>query len=318
MRNIIIIGGGLSGLAAAHELETHNIPYTLIEVKPRLGGSIDSTHISGFIMDTCPMYHSIRDRAAFEAYLVELGLADAILPASDEHTNTIAFKAGAKALIDALVAKITQPVMYRMAVSTLGRFNAKRFSVCMENGMLLDANALIVASPARHAERMFHTLTPEISYRLLDYRYDTITRVSVGYKADRIDHLSIDVPEDYPITTLQRMANPARVPEGGGVILQAGVRVSPHDLPTDVVGEIAALMGWPLNPDADTIATWAESDPVMWRDEKHGANMTDIGHLLPQRVALIGSDYIPTDEAPRLDERIQQGIDAARAIISAL
>lgn len=40
MRDVVIIGGGLSGLAAAYELEKHNVDYTLIEVKRELGGSI--------------------------------------------------------------------------------------------------------------------------------------------------------------------------------------------------------------------------------------------------------------------------------------
>ncbi|GAB4515496.1 MAG: hypothetical protein OHK0046_19110 [Anaerolineae bacterium] len=307
MRNIVIIGGGLSGLAAAVECERRGVAYTLIEVKPRLGGSLHSVQGSGFILDSVPMFQPIRDADWLRAMCAALGVEGLVFEG-----ERVLFTQGVESLVAALAARVTSPVMYRMAVSTLGRMDAQRFSICMENGMLLDARALIVASPARHAERMFHTLTPEISYRLLDYRYDTITHIAMGYpmQAD----VSTVLPEDYPLTYIQQTRQPERVPEGG-LLLQTGLRVAPHDVPQDPVGEIAALMDWPLNPAVDHIATWTESDPVMWRDPNHTQNMHAIHHLLPERVALIGSDYIPTAEPPRLDERWRQGIAAVERVL---
>lgn len=310
MRDVVIIGGGLSGLAAAFELETLGVSYTLIEVKPRLGGSIDTLYLNGFALDSGPMQHKIAEMPAFQTILERYGLAEAVASVAED---VIIFKNGTGALVNALAARVKSPVMYRMAVSTLGRFDASHFSICMENGMLLDAKAIIVAAPARFAERLFYTLTPEISYRLLDYRYDTITRVSVGYEA--LAQVNTALPEDYPLVAIQHTAQVGRVPPGGALV-QVGLRMAEHDLPDDPVGQIAALMGWPLNPMADHIATWPESDPLMWRDEGHIDNMTAIFHLLPPGVALAGSDYIPTDQPPRLDERIQQGVAAAHRVIS--
>ncbi len=48
MANVVVIGGGLTGLAAAWELERQRIPYTLIEVKKRFGGSIITERRDGF------------------------------------------------------------------------------------------------------------------------------------------------------------------------------------------------------------------------------------------------------------------------------
>jgi monoamine oxidase len=307
MREVIVIGGGLSGLSAAIELQKRDIGYTLIEVKSRLGGSIHSLKRSGFTFDSGPMIHRLRDPAAFRQRLADLELLQAVTWLDDDR---LVFNDGTQALTDTVAAVINAPIMYRMAVSTLGRFDPSRFAVCLENGLLLDTRSLIVAVPARHAERLFHTLTPEISYQLGDYRYDTITRISAGYSGNQ--HLSTQVATDYPVSSLECIDIPQRAPDGA--IVQAALRVAEHDLPDDPVGELAALMGWPLNPDADHIATWPESDPIMWRSTDHPEKMDIIRHLLPPGVFLIGSDYIPTAEPPRIDERIAQGVEAARGV----
>ncbi|PJF21809.1 MAG: hypothetical protein CUN56_09200 [Phototrophicales bacterium] len=306
MRDVVVIGGGLSGLAAAYELEKRGVPYTLIEVKSRLGGSIESVESNGFIFDSAPMCHAVDDPAFFEAYLAELGLKDAVFINDD---GLLVFHRGTQVLIDALKAKITAPIMFRMAVSTLGMLDAERFAICMENGLLLDAKALIVAAPARYAERMFYTLVPEIAFRLLDYRYDNIVRVSLGYS--HTNTLPLEYGHDTPIVDL-RVAR--RMPKDS-LTVQAALRIEEAEQPFDVVGELAALMGWGLNPAADHIARWNESDPIMWRQSDHVENMHRIQALLPMGVALIGSDYIPTNKPPHIDERIRQGLQAAQALV---
>jgi len=103
------------------------------------------------------------------------------------------------------------------------------------------------------------------------------------------------------------------------VMMQAALRYEPdHGVPADAVGEIAALMGWPVNPLADHIGVWGDGETVMWRDPSHADRLRAVQALLPASVALCGSDYIPTAEPPRLDERIDQGITAAKHVIETL
>jgi protoporphyrinogen oxidase len=328
-RDVVVIGGGLSGLAAAHELEALGIGYTLIEVKPRLGGSLASRVIGDdsvrFVVDDGPMLTLDRPDATLFA---QLGLAGDVLTARhDDDGAWLAFADGAEALVNALAAPLRSDngrgvLMSRMAVSTIGQLDlpgvGRVFVICMENGMVLDARAVIVAAPARYAERIFHTLSPEISYRLLDYRYDSIARVSLGYRAAELGVVPLEPPADYPLTGLHTLTHaqaPRRVPPGC-TLIQAGVRYEPSKgLSPDVVGELAALMGWPLNPLAEHIATWGESEPLMWlRDEFEGL-MTDIRYLLPDGVALAGSDYVVTgDHRPTLEERWASGVQAARRV----
>lgn len=312
MAHVVVIGGGITGLASAYELEKHHIPYTLIEVKNRLGGSIETVRCNDFLFDSAEMCHVLDDAAWMIDYLAAIGLADDYFFDDD---GRIIFRHGTGALIDALAARLTAPIMYRMAVSTLGMLEKRRFGICMENGLLLDARAIIVTAPAKYAERMFCTLAPAISHRLLDYRYDTITRLSMGYQQQTAICLSI--PENSPISAIQHITQGERLPSGGW-IGQVAVRMAEHDLPQDPIGEVAMALQWDINPDADHIASWETSDPCMWRDETHIDNMTTIQYLLPDGVALAGSDYIPTNRPPRLDERIRMGIQASQRIIAYL
>lgn len=321
MRDVVIIGGGLSGLAAAFELEHMGLDYTLIEVKPRLGGSISSTTQTGFIVDDGPML-ALDTKLA--PVLIDLALHEAIFEArQDEDGTWVAFKQGMGTLIDTLAAPLAKEgahgtTMMRMAVSSLGQIassqDSAHFMICMENGMVLDAGALIVAAPARYTERMFHTLRPEISYRLLDTRYDHIARLSLGYHKRDVGALPFDPPPNYPITYLHSLDYSERVPDDH-VLIQMGIRYVPDKgLAPDIVGETAALLGWPLNPVFEHISIWPESDPIQWLDDSHAENLDIIRHLLPDGVFLIGSDYTPG--RPTLAERITQGRDAARRAAS--
>jgi protoporphyrinogen oxidase len=318
----VVIGGGLSGLAAAVELEKAGIAYTLIEVKRRLGGSTATHPLEGYLMDSGPMLHRVDDRARLHRYLSDVGLADDLFPVTLPDAIYSGFAHGTGALVDALAKRITAPVMKRMAVSTLGQMEApsgeKRFSICMENGILLDAKALVIAAPARYAERMLHTLVPEAAYLLEGYRYDSIARVSLGYRRADLAHIPAEPPADYPLTTLHHVQHPARVPEGG-VLVQAGVRFDPaKGVPADLVGEVAALFDWPQNPQAEHVAYWPEADPVMWVDDTHAATMQRLASLLPPGVALAGNDYLVTQHPPSLDSRLDSGVRAARRVMAAL
>lgn len=51
---IAIIGGGISGLAAAYELAQRGVPFQLFEASPRAGGLIRTEHHDGFVVDAGP------------------------------------------------------------------------------------------------------------------------------------------------------------------------------------------------------------------------------------------------------------------------
>ena len=48
---VVIIGGGISGLSAAHELSTRRVPFILLEASDRLGGLVHTERVDGFTID---------------------------------------------------------------------------------------------------------------------------------------------------------------------------------------------------------------------------------------------------------------------------
>ena len=75
--DVIIIGGGISGLSAAYELERRGIPFTLLEASPRLGGLIRTEHLDGFTVEAGPESVLAQKPAALQL-CEELGLGPRI------------------------------------------------------------------------------------------------------------------------------------------------------------------------------------------------------------------------------------------------
>jgi oxygen-dependent protoporphyrinogen oxidase len=51
---VAVIGGGITGLAAAHDLAAAGVPFTLYEAQPRWGGVIRTERVAGFLLEGGP------------------------------------------------------------------------------------------------------------------------------------------------------------------------------------------------------------------------------------------------------------------------
>ena len=309
MRDVVIIGGGLSGLAAAAELERLGIPYRLIEVKPRLGGSILTETEAGFVMDGGAFAFPKSDSWEF---LDSLGLRDTLITAHEaSRRHLVALRGGTQSVVDALAAQVNGAVLRRMAVSSLGAMDG-RFMICLENGLMLEAAALIVAAPARYAERMLRTLAPELSLRLSAVDYDTVTRVNLGYRAADLKR-PITFPWDVAVPFYMWTENTARVPEGG-LLLQIGVRIGAGQDPSALVQHLHEHLKPNAPPLVERVDFWPEADPLPPHRKGFAAAMAATLKLLPQGVALAGSDYVGAS----LGARIASGRAAAARIATYL
>lgn len=82
---IAIVGGGISGLAAAYELTVRGIPFVLFEASARLGGLLRTEHVDGFTIEAGADSMLAQKRAALDL-CTELGLGPKMLAPKDPRT----------------------------------------------------------------------------------------------------------------------------------------------------------------------------------------------------------------------------------------
>ena len=314
MPDVVVVGGGLSGLSACYELDKHQIRYTVIEVKKRFGGSIVSTAAKGFIADAYAF--AIQDLEDV-SLLCELGLDEDLF---EFGPGQFGFCGGTQSLVDALALRLKGARLMRMAVSSIGMLDG-RFTLCLENGLMLDAGAVIVAAPARYAERMLFNLAPDASDWLRNYDYDSIYRVSLGYhKRDLPRRRFRPYSVIYPF--LFATDAPGRVPDVEHLLLQVGVRSIAELSPGKLIQQIGAHYGWSGTPLFSQVDCWKEADPLSCYEDDHAAHVMALRDQLPNGISLIGSDYglEPPQQGgvARLNERLRQGREAAHAAIDFL
>lgn len=82
MTQVLVVGGGITGLAAALDLAKAGVEVTLVESSDRLGGKIHTERIDGFTVETGPDSF-VSYRPAALALGRELGLADQVIATLD-------------------------------------------------------------------------------------------------------------------------------------------------------------------------------------------------------------------------------------------
>lgn len=76
---VLVLGGGIAGLATAYELHQHRIPFTLLEAGARVGGVVFSEEVDGFHIDGGPDALLIQKQDGIKL-CQELGLGARLVP----------------------------------------------------------------------------------------------------------------------------------------------------------------------------------------------------------------------------------------------
>ena len=247
----------------------------------------------------------------------EFDLDQQILPIGDD---VCVFRQGTETLVSAFADRLQGGRLMRMAVSSIGRLG-NRFTICLENGIMLDAGALILAVPAPYAARMLWNLAPEAAERLAAIRCDSIRRVSLGFRKRDLP-AGLDHNRDSTIHFIITTDEPGRAPDRDHLLIQVGLR-SPGALSADeAINAVTQSFGWRAVPLVARVDHWLEADLLSHDDGSHSKDLRAIRDRLPDGISLIGSDYCrEPPEAPgiaRLDERILTGKLAASDAIAFL
>ena len=80
--SVLVVGGGITGLAAARDLARDGVPVTLVEAGDQLGGKVSTERVDGLVIERGPDSF-LATRPAAVALARELGLGDALVGTRD-------------------------------------------------------------------------------------------------------------------------------------------------------------------------------------------------------------------------------------------
>jgi len=120
MRHVVVIGGGISGVATAYYLAKSNVASTIVERRPRLGGVIQTESVEGCTIEAGPDSFLSAKPSAFDL-IGELGLAGDVIGSNDHRRVTYVRKNGRLVpLPDGLMLMIPTKIMPLIATPLLG------------------------------------------------------------------------------------------------------------------------------------------------------------------------------------------------------
>lgn len=83
----VVVGGGISGLAAAHRLQGESRRVVLLEGSPRLGGKVATEHEDGFLIEGGPDSF-VTGKGAMLQLAEDLGLLPSVISSRPEHRGS--------------------------------------------------------------------------------------------------------------------------------------------------------------------------------------------------------------------------------------
>jgi len=121
---VVIVGGGISGLSAAYDLVRAGIPHTLFEKRGRLGGVIETRTMEGCVLEGGPDSF-ISQKPEALALIRELGLEDQVIGSNDSTRITYILRRGRLVPLPEGVLMIVPTRVWPMLKSPLLGWGAK-------------------------------------------------------------------------------------------------------------------------------------------------------------------------------------------------
>ncbi len=202
-RDVIVVGGGISGLTTAWRLEKAGIDVCLLEAAPSVGGCSQTKQKDGFLLEQGPFNVMVRDPSV-EAMLEEVSGSIRVVPADDSSKLRFIYRRGRLHVVP------TNPIA--LLTTGLLSFGAK----------LRLIRGLFWSSRPRAAEE---TIEQVVTRRLGAEIADTMVSAVVnGILAGDISKLSL--PACAP--TIARIDGEMRSPIGYGLSKAFGKRKKPR------------------------------------------------------------------------------------------
>ena len=213
-------------------------------------------------------------------------------------------RGGTQALIDALVEHLRGDVRVKTKVQTIEAVSGG-YSLQLDNGVQIEAEAVLITTPASTAADLLHPVAAEAADLLGSIRYLSSGTISLAYRAEDVKHLidglGVVIPpsEARPINAITITSSKfnGRAPEGQ-VLLRVffGGSRSPETMALDddalvavVCAELKAILGIDKTPLLTRIYRWWNANPQY--DLGHLERIEAIEAALPEGIFVTGSAY---------------------------
>ncbi len=225
MKRFVIIGGGISGLAAAHRLvelsrgQPNPFQITLLEASPRFGGLIETRQEGQFLLELGPDAF-LCEKPSVMALCQRLGIQEEMIETDERfrrsfvlsggelslkagpsqwpemerwyaggsrYNQMLSFKGGVEHLIQTLSRKMPE-VELRLSSQAARIEKGTCWAVILQNGETFQADAICVAVPAGKAAALLHPFAPELAAELNAIPYDSVATVNAVFRRSDVAH----------------------------------------------------------------------------------------------------------------------------------
>ncbi len=297
-------------------------------IGPVLAGIYNTDPHQQSIMTTSPIMREMEAEygGLFKAVIGRMRAARTSTNTGPKRPRFITFKDGSAELVEALVDQLTGDLRLNALVTRLEKLETG-YRVHLSADETLDADAVILATPANVAAQLMRPFADDVAVQLAEIRHTSIGTISLFYKSDdlhldyKINGLMIPRREGRKIdaVTFPIAKMPNRAPDGYSVVrvfFGAGapelVKLDDAALVAAVRDELQALLGIQPEPVEFVAFRWPESFPQA--DVGHLERVTEIEAQLPKNVYVTGSSY----RGIGVPDCVRQGRDIARQAIKDL
>jgi oxygen-dependent protoporphyrinogen oxidase len=243
------------------------------------------------------------------------------------HSPFVTLRSGIQTLVEALEPRLAATIMRGVEVVQIERNRlAHTYQLRLDDGQLLEADAVVVTTPSYTAANLLEPLAPELTNALQQIRYVSTGTITLAYRRSAVGHLldgyGLIIPRSEQrrinacTISSQKFANRApddhvlvRVFVGGSRTPEA-LQLNDNALLTMVREELQALLGIVAEPVFSRVYRWMLSNPQY--DVGHLDRIARMRLLTPNNIILAGSAY----DGVGLPDCIRQGQAAAQQVLA--
>jgi oxygen-dependent protoporphyrinogen oxidase len=275
--------------------------------EPLMSGIYNAEADKQSVLATFPRFRQIeKDHGSLiRGMLASRRKAPAPQPGAPKTSAFMSLKGGTQALIDALVAQLGADLRHGVTVTGLTPWPEGGYSLMLSTGEMLEADAVILTTPAYNAAALLRPLAPEAAALLDGIRYVSTGTISLAYPTAAIKRplngFGVVIPhsERRPINavTVSSTKFSRRAPEGmtllrvffGGSRSPQSMALDDAELLRMVRGQLAQILGIIDEPLFHRIYRWNNANPQY--DLGHLERVAQIEAGLPDGLHLTGSAY---------------------------